>query len=267
MSKYASLQQYLMQLKLDMWQPTFKEIEAILGVSLPRSARVYPAWWGNHPKDGSQSSAWLKAGWRTSDLQLETERVVFRRVVTAQMQNALVRMRKPSPLQEAPPHSWDEQTPLSCKIEMQWIPAGRVITAPNGGLIFPVVPRNPGLYRFRIRLGNAESIYFGETTNLARRFQNYRTPGPTQPTNQRIHEILIQALDNGGEIGVAVVYFGAWIDFGAGRLVADLSQKATRCLLENAAITQGGGADIAMLNMAVAPTTGHPEKLLLGAIE
>jgi hypothetical protein len=56
----------------------FKEIEAILGFPLPKSARLYPAWWSNQVGNGhSQSAAWQSIGWRTGRLDLANERVTF----------------------------------------------------------------------------------------------------------------------------------------------------------------------------------------------
>ena len=57
---------------------SFDEIEAILGFTLPVSARTYSAWWANNPQPNRQSNAWLSAGWKTDDLDLDGETVTFR---------------------------------------------------------------------------------------------------------------------------------------------------------------------------------------------
>jgi len=44
-----------------------------------------------------------------------------------------------------------------------------------GKLSFPLAPEVPGIYRFDL----GELVYVGETDRLRRRFQHYRTPGPT----------------------------------------------------------------------------------------
>ncbi len=56
---------------------TFQEVERITG-DLPRSARSHRAWWSNHP--GSQSRAWLNAGYKVQAVSLDEARVQFTRV-------------------------------------------------------------------------------------------------------------------------------------------------------------------------------------------
>ena len=79
--KYDPLFRHLAALDQAEWQTSFREIEAILGFDLPASARRYQAWWANQ-KGGSghsQTRAWREAGWRTRDLNLVSETVVFER--------------------------------------------------------------------------------------------------------------------------------------------------------------------------------------------
>ena len=62
------------------WRTTFKEIEEILGFHLPMSARLYRPWWANQ-KNGSGHShalAWTAAGWKTAEVDMEAETLVFR---------------------------------------------------------------------------------------------------------------------------------------------------------------------------------------------
>lgn len=81
MSKYSQLYEHLARRADSEWGASFSEIEAILGFRLPKSAQEYPAWWANQTGEGhSQSSAWQKAGWQTSDLDLRGRFVRFRRV-------------------------------------------------------------------------------------------------------------------------------------------------------------------------------------------
>ena len=78
MSKYDPLRSYLTKLKQDEWRASFGEIERMLGFPLPYSARTYPAWWGNDQhSEGRHAQAWLRAGWRTANLNLTRETVVF----------------------------------------------------------------------------------------------------------------------------------------------------------------------------------------------
>jgi hypothetical protein len=56
---------------------TFREVEDILGFSLPKSARDHQAWWSNARQGHSHAAAWLDAGWRTANLDLSGETVTF----------------------------------------------------------------------------------------------------------------------------------------------------------------------------------------------
>jgi hypothetical protein len=81
-SKYQKLTSYLASLDQSPRTFWFKEIEAILGFALPRSAFCYPAWWSNQTGDGhSQNVAWRSIGWRTANLNLAKQRVTFIRDV------------------------------------------------------------------------------------------------------------------------------------------------------------------------------------------
>ena len=55
---------------------TFAELDVLVG-GLPRSARVYRAWWSNE-EDGRhvQAHAWMRAGFRADEVELG-ERVTF----------------------------------------------------------------------------------------------------------------------------------------------------------------------------------------------
>ena len=75
MSKYDPLLQHLAKSDPLMLTLSFDEVEQILGTPLPPSARRYPAWWGNQ-----EGKAWMEAGYRTEDLDLNAGTVVFRKV-------------------------------------------------------------------------------------------------------------------------------------------------------------------------------------------
>lgn len=79
--KYEPLFHHLTALEATEWRASFREIEAILGFALPASARRHQAWWSNQ-KSGAgpiQSRAWQEAGWRTRNLNLTAQTVVFER--------------------------------------------------------------------------------------------------------------------------------------------------------------------------------------------
>ena len=79
-SKYEPLKRHLMARKDSRIPMTFAEIERILGFSLPRSARTHRAWWSNNPTNNVMTHAWLEAGYRTAQVDLASERLVFERI-------------------------------------------------------------------------------------------------------------------------------------------------------------------------------------------
>ena len=77
--KYAPLHNHLQELKGDEWRTTFNEIEKVLGFELPDSARIHRPWWANQGARGGHSHAlaWEMAGWKTSQVDMVDERLVF----------------------------------------------------------------------------------------------------------------------------------------------------------------------------------------------
>jgi len=55
---------------------SFSEIEALVG-GLPASKR-YPAWWSNNPSNNPMTKVWLDAGFRTEQVDIAGEKLVFR---------------------------------------------------------------------------------------------------------------------------------------------------------------------------------------------
>lgn len=77
--KYYKLRQYLSDAKETVLIMSFSEIEEILGFQLNASAYKYPAIWSNsdsHPL----AVAWLNAGYRSEQLSLSRQTIVFRKV-------------------------------------------------------------------------------------------------------------------------------------------------------------------------------------------
>lgn len=62
MGKYDSLAKYLIETNLDKVSLSFQQIEKIIGHHLPPSAKVHPAWWGNHI--GNPQASWVRAGFK-----------------------------------------------------------------------------------------------------------------------------------------------------------------------------------------------------------
>ncbi|MGQ3303398.1 MAG: DUF7662 domain-containing protein [Phreatobacter sp.] len=79
MAKYSPISEFLVDQTADRIRLDFTAVERLLGVSLPRSADEYQAWWANDASH-SQAKAWLDAGWRTENLDLSRRTVEFVRV-------------------------------------------------------------------------------------------------------------------------------------------------------------------------------------------
>jgi hypothetical protein len=78
-------------------------------------------------------------------------------------------------------------------------------------------------------------VYFGEAIELDRRFARYRNPGPKQPTNLRLKEVLVSALRNGASCRLSVAEILTF-QTGTGESPLDLRLKAARVLVESCAI-------------------------------
>ena len=79
MSKYDPLRKHLLSISSNAWQAAFADIEAVLGFSLPSSARRFSAWWANQDPPLSQTLGWVDAGWQTMDVDIVRNTVTFRR--------------------------------------------------------------------------------------------------------------------------------------------------------------------------------------------
>lgn len=76
-TKYHPLFEYLLFSGQGEIPMTFKEIEHVLGKSLPPSARQREEWWSNSPRGHSQARAWMRANYRASRVDLANETVAF----------------------------------------------------------------------------------------------------------------------------------------------------------------------------------------------
>jgi len=82
-NKYTPLLDYLQRVPQEEITLTFGEIEAVIEDSLPPSARTHRGWWGNRSKGSPQAAAWIGAGYHTADLNLDAERITFRKPLRA----------------------------------------------------------------------------------------------------------------------------------------------------------------------------------------
>lgn len=90
-SKYQPLETHLRLTGNRKIPMTFKEIEAVIGTDLPPSARKYRPWWSNNPSNSSITNFWLTAGYKTTEVDLGNEHLVFVRDEKADVHGASVR--------------------------------------------------------------------------------------------------------------------------------------------------------------------------------
>ena len=120
-SKYQPLEDHLRLTGARNIPMTFEEIEAVLGTDLPASARKYRPWWSNNPSNSSITHAWLSAGYRTTQVELGHERLVF------------VREEKADAHGVSPPGSADgpsEHPVLGCVADSVTVSDGTDLTKP-----------------------------------------------------------------------------------------------------------------------------------------
>lgn len=134
-------------------------------------------------------------------------------------------------------------------VRFSWRKIGGVTLDPQDKLKFPPAPARPGLYRFDFAGAGGSQAYVGETDTLDRRFQHYRTPGPTQSTNIRLNALMREIIKSGGSIGVSIMTDGAIVAMNGGEKPPRLDSKSDRVLLENAAIYAARASGILLVNV------------------
>ena len=248
-SKYKPLEQFLASRKEPTWTPSLDDIEKLLGTALPASARKYQAFWSNERKPRSpQKLAIISAGWSVQKVELS--RGWLQLVRTTDSRRNIP--SSPSPA-ENPRASKGVGKPkfvdtTDATVSLRWVELGTVKLDADDKLSFPTVPRKPALYRFRFDHGTNAEFYVGEASNLFRRLGNYRNPGSTQQTNQRIGALMRSQLTAGVSVSVEAVLETGILAFGSKRFKANLENKSQRVLMENAAIVELMVADQKVLN-------------------
>lgn len=119
-------------------------------------------------------------------------------------------------------------------VQFEWHAVGE-ISVQEERLRFPDVPQAPGVYRFKLMGLAEERYYIGEASLLRRRFQHYRTPGPSQPTNLRLRGLLVELLSRGGRCEVEIIT-GITLNIDDQLFQADLGYRPSRLIVENAAL-------------------------------
>jgi len=82
-TKYSPLNRYLIQRAKYTAQATlsFANIEGIISDNLPFGAIRNQSWWSN-TQSSSQGRAWMNAGWRVQDVNIQERTVTFRKVAS-----------------------------------------------------------------------------------------------------------------------------------------------------------------------------------------
>ena len=124
---------------------------------------------------------------------------------------------------------------MNVTVEATWREVGE-IRLEDEQLVFPAVPEDPGIYRFRFESSaGAFSSYIGEATNLTRRHAGYQYGYRKQLTNFRINARMKEHMAAGGRIVVSITTAATLTIDGVTRPL-DLGLKRSRLLVENAAL-------------------------------
>ena len=122
-------------------------------------------------------------------------------------------------------------------VDFDWQPVGRVGMDAAGSLVFPILSRDPGLYRFWVEsLSSRPGVYIGEASDLRRRMQHYRTPGQSQLTNVRMNELLRTAIRGGAVVTVSTITKVTVVLDDEERRDLPLGRRNARLISEQAAI-------------------------------
>lgn len=135
----------------------------------------------------------------------------------------------------------------SLTVSWDWQPVGQ-ISVSDGMIVFPEIPTVAGIYRFTFldASGGRTGVYVGEADQLRRRFQHYRTPGPSQTTNLRMNPLMIETVAQSGRVNVEIIT-QAHVRAGDDTVQElDLTWKTARILVERAAelVERNAGATV-----------------------
>ena len=120
-SKYQPLENHLNSTDNRKIPMTFKEIEVVIGTDLPHSARKHRPWWSNNPSNSSITHFWLAAGYKTTEVDLGNEQLVFVRDEKADAHSASTRDPASVP---------SEHPVLGCMSDTVTVPDGIDLTKP-----------------------------------------------------------------------------------------------------------------------------------------
>jgi hypothetical protein len=120
MSRYEPLTRYLEGRRGSEAPLTFREVESILNRNLPLSARRHQPWWAN-TRTHSHAEAWLRVGWKTRNVDLASQRVVFVRAEPSAPKPAAPSSRTgPGPAETVVTLRLDALTPLAQALVLRY---------------------------------------------------------------------------------------------------------------------------------------------------
>jgi hypothetical protein len=134
-------------------------------------------------------------------------------------------------------------------MSFSWVPVGTLSLDQQQKIRFPKVGAQPGLYRFEIISEEIHTYYVGESDQISRRLQHYRTPSRSQQTNLRLNALLVEHLRRGDRVSLSSVTDGVTASCAGREHQVDLSVKSERVLLECAAILNAKAAGVLTLNL------------------
>lgn len=232
MSRYDSLATLLLGRPHGVVELSFEEIDDAVG-GLPPSARRYREWWAN--SESPQGRAWRSAGYRVEEVGVAAERVRFVPAPSGRVPTSL--RRGDGECDGRSVTHLPTTGHAHVGVAFGWRRLGAVELGPDGRLRFPQVASTPGVYRLTLwESGVVGRVYVGESVNLARRVRNYVRPGPSQATSLRINELLTEHVQHDAvsfEVAGDVRFTVDDRD-----VAVDLSRKADRVLIEQAALVQ-----------------------------
>jgi len=144
---------------------------------------------------------------------------------------------------------WGDVMRVELSLRFSWRNIGDVELDQQGKLRFPRAPSRPGIYRFDVAGVSGKRAYIGETDTLDRRFQHYRTPGPTQSTNIRLNALMSEVIKAGGRVSVSVMTDGAVVTVNDSETQPRLDIKSDRVMCEQAAIFASRENGLSLVNV------------------
>jgi hypothetical protein len=110
---------------------TFPQIESVIGRPLPPSARRHRPWWANDARGHAHADAWLGEGYRTEEVDMEGEKLVFARTSGLAQAPSMAGQGMEESMATYTPHDADAQHPMLGALKgLLWIDPALDLTRP-----------------------------------------------------------------------------------------------------------------------------------------